>query len=295
MKLKQQIWYFLCKHLLRYLPPYLFANIVFLINCIRLRRPYYLLSINRPRTFTEKINWLKFNTFNPDYIGLADKYDVRAFVSNRIGEQYLVPLLAVFNTSNEIDFTHLPDKFVLKATHGSGLNLFVKDKKMQSIDRVRKLCSDWLTINPYFLSREWQYKDINPKIICEHYLDENPNDYKFFCFGGRVRFIQVDVDRFTAHTRTIFTRDWEELNIEYNYKKSERVLSPPAELDTMIKLSEELARDFNFVRVDLFNISNTIYFGELTFFPGGGAEPFNSYDADLNFGRGLELNRGSGK
>lgn len=289
MTFKQRLWYLICKYPFRSLPSFLFANVIFLINCIRLSRPYYILRISQPRTFTEKINWLKFNTYKPDYKSLADKHEVREFVSNRIGQQFLVPLLAVFNTADEVDFTHLPDSFVLKATHGSGLNLFVKNKDALSIERVRKICSVWLNINPYFLSREWQYRDINPKIICEHYLDENPNDYKFFCFNGQVHFIQVDVDRFTAHARTMFTRDWVELNIEYNYGKSPRNLSPPTQLNEMIKLSEELARDFDFVRVDLFSIGNKIYFGELTFFPGGGAEPFSSYDADLDFGVNLEL------
>lgn len=286
----RKMWYWLTKNILTVLPNVIFINFIFLINCVRLKRPFYLLSIRKPKTFNEKINWLKFYTRYPNGKRLADKLDVRSFVSDRIGSTYLVPLLGIYNDVNEIDFKELPDKFVLKTTHGSGWNVICMNKLNLNLDKVKQKLSEWLKRNPYYLCREWQYNVAYPRIICEELIGENVNDYKFFCFNGKVKYIQVDIDRFTQHKRNLYDTSWNLINIEINYPRYFDTIARPTKLTEMITLAEKLSSNILFVRVDLYFHGDQVYFGEMTLFPGSGFEPFNSYASDLEFGRVLILN-----
>jgi len=279
------IWYWVNRYVFYHLPPLWHTNVVFLINCIRLRKPFYWQRIDNPRTFTEKLNWLKLYGMRPEYARLADKYEVRDFVKNRIGDTYLVPLKGVYPTAQEIPWDDLPTPVVLKATHGSGMNIFVRNRDQQDVKLVRRQFNRWFAINPYYLSREWQYRKIRPRILAEELLGDNVPDYKFFCFRGRVRYIQLDVDRFVNHKRNLYTRDWELLAGAYNYPKSSQVYTAPEQLQEMIGLAERLAEGFEFLRVDFLIAGSLIYFGELTFFPGGGAEPFDSFEFDYEFAK----------
>lgn len=287
----RNIWYWFARYILVIFPDTVFINTIFLINCIRLRRPYYILSLKYPQTFTEKINWLKLRTKIEDGRRLADKYEVRKFVEDRIGSQFLIPLIGVYKSSNEIEFEKLPEKFVLKATHGSGWNIRCRDKSKLKTNKVKVKLDEWLARNPYYLSREWQYDVSNARIICEYYLGDNIKDYKFFCFDGEVKYVQVDIDRFTKHKRNIYSKEWSLLSIEINYPRYDGVISPPARLDEMISLAEQLSKGLMFSRIDLYWYNEHVYFGEITLFPGGGSEPFDSYNSDLEFGRELVLDK----
>lgn len=282
-------WYWVTRLVLSKVQDDHFINLIFWINCQRFNRPFYRLNLRTPQTFTEKLNWLKFSHKFPEAEAMADKFRVRQIIKDQLGEELLIPLLGIYKSPEHIDYDLLPDKFVLKATHGSGWNIICHDKETLQPQIVERKFKRWLSMNPYYLSREWQYKNIVPKILCEEYLSDNLNDYKLFCFHGKVKYIQVDVDRFTSHTRNIYDTNWNLLDWEITYPRHRKSIAKPAKLDYMIRISETLAADFIFVRIDLYHHLNRIYFGEITFFPEGGAGPFDSYNSDLKFGEGLRV------
>lgn len=174
------------------------------------------LNLKNPKTFNEKIQWYKLNYKNPILRKLVDKYNVREFVSDKIGEKYLNTLLGVYETPNEIDFEKLPNKFVLKCVHGSGYNICVKDKSSLDIVKTKKILEKWQKKNFYNKGKEWAYKGIKPLIIAEKFLEEFEkeviNDYKFFCFDGKIKFIQIDIERQIKNYRCYYNTNWEKLN-----------------------------------------------------------------------------------
>ena len=250
------------------------------------------------RVFKREPEFINYNTLN-EYIHhrslfehnelftkCADKYLVRDYVKDRVGEQYLIPLIDVVDKVDEIDYEKLPKEFVLKVNHGSGQNILVWNK--ENIDKKEVACqlNYWLKRNHYYSAREWQYKNIKPKIIIEKLLvDKNgniPDDIKFHCFDGKIEFIQVDTDRFTTHKRVLYNTKWEkqpflwspaDSNGEPVYKLGDGI-KRPKKLDEMIFVAEKLSKDFKYVRVDLYLHIDNIYFGELTFTHGGGLEKF---------------------
>lgn len=282
-------WYWINRYFLYYLPVTWHTNLIFLINCLRLRKPYYVLKLDNPQTFTEKLNRLKVDTYHADYSHLADKVAVRDFVRERIGEKYLVPMEGVYSDPNQIHFETLPRPIVLKATHGSGMNVFISHEERVDKAEIRARFKRWFKINPFYISREWQYRSILPRIIAERYLGANVPDYKLFCVEGKVKFIQLDTDRFSQHKRDLFTREWERIDVVYNYPSSDVHQEAPPQLGVMIELAEKLASGMPFVRVDFLISGDEVYFGELTFFPGGGGEPFDSYESDLHIGQEFVL------
>jgi len=255
--------------------------------------------LNNPIKYNDKLQWLKLNWYDPIAARCADKYEVREIIKEKIGESYLNELIAVYESVEDIDLDKLPSQFVLKATHGSGYNIICKDKYTMRWDEEFKKMRRWLRTNYYLSKREWVYKDIKPRIICEKYLlDENgepPKDYKIFCFNGEPKLVQVDIDRFNNHRRNFYTLDWRfvELEIKYPSDKSIEIPKPEA-LDEMIELSRLLSSDFPHVRVDFYYIKNKIIFGELTFFHGSGFEHFRPEEFEIEMGSWLQLpNKGS--
>ncbi|MBE9576228.1 ATP-grasp fold amidoligase family protein [Flavobacterium proteolyticum] len=237
------------------------------------------LNLKNPKTFNEKIQWYKLNYKNPILRKLVDKYNVREFVSDKIGEKYLNTLLGVYETPNEIDFEKLPNKFVLKCVHGSGYNICVKDKSSLDIVKTKKILEKWQKKNFYNKGKEWAYKGIKPLIIAEKFLEEFEkeviNDYKFFCFDGKIKFIQIDIERQIKNYRCYYNTDWEKLNFCTEKKLFyEDETTRPEKLTEMIEVVEKLAENFPFVRVDFYLIENHIIFGELTFYPGNGLIKF---------------------
>jgi hypothetical protein len=259
---------------LKFLPPAFYVKVYY---------EYYTgkkLNLENPREFNEKIQWLKVYYKDPRLTQLVDKYSVRPYVAEKVGEKYLNGLLEVYETAGEVDFDKLPEKFVIKGVHGCNWNLIVPDKSEVTPWKARLKFRKWLRRNYYYRSGlEWAYKNIKPRLIAEVFLEEigkkSINDYKFFCFGGDPRFIQVDLDRGAAHRRRFFDLDWNLLPfIDTGYPPFEHTLEKPKNFEEMVDVARRLAWDFPFVRVDLYNLNGLIIFGEMTFYPADGRFEF---------------------
>jgi hypothetical protein len=250
-------------------------------------------NLEKPETFSEKLQWLKIYDRNPIYNLVCDKYAVRSYVADRIGEQYLTNLYGVYQSSREINWEALPNQFVLKANHGSNWNIFCKNKRKLNIELASREVDDWMTRNFYYHGREWIYKDISPKIICEEYLEGEKEtglaDYKFYCFNERIEFIQVDVNRHTNHKRAIFDIDWNLLPFNIIYKLPDIEIPRPPQLEEMIEITNAFVKGFPFIRVDLYLVHDRIYFGELTICTAAGFPDLIPPEYDFILGKKLEL------
>lgn len=257
------------------------------------KRLGYIPDLENPITFNEKMQWLKLYWYDSNAAKLADKYSVRKYVKEKCGDEYLNQLYGVYDDVRKIDLTQLPNQFVLKVTHGSGFNVICKNKKEVNWNEKFKLIKTWMKINYYLINREWVYKDIKPNIICERYLsDTDPGgikDYKFFCFNGVPKYIQVDSDRFIDHKRNMYDINWRRLPVDYFYSRTEELDEKPSKLEEMIEIVKKLSEGFPFVRVDLYFTQNKIYFGEMTFFPESGFGKFMPEKYDKIFGEQLIL------
>lgn len=271
--------------LIKQVPPKYYP---FLLEILYFKRFKHKLDWKNLRTYTEKMQWEKIYNNNPLKKILTDKYTVREWVKSKIGEDYLIPLLGVWNKVEDINFDILPNQFVLKTNHGSGTNIIVQDKSTHDFNQSKKKLNDWLLINYAFKpALELHYSDIPPKIIAEKYIvTENYelNDYKFLCFDGEPYFCWVDMGRYSEHTRNVYDLKWnlqpwnqEEYNI---YKEP---IPKPINFDKMVNIVRILSRDFSQVRVDLYNVNGIIYFGEMTFTNGSGMDRIlpNEYDIML--------------
>lgn len=246
------------------------------------------LNLSEPRSFNEKLQWIKLYDHNPMYTLFSDKYAVRKYVADKISEKYLIPLLGHWENVDEIDFRDLPKQFVLKCNHDSGGVIICRDKKSFNIDDAKKKLRKHFARNYYYLSREWAYKDIKKCIICEKYMiDEESGDlrdYKFFCFNGVPKLIQVDFDRFTDHKRNLYSTNWELLDLTIKCPNDpNRIIPKPEKLEEMLELASELSRGYPQLRVDFYFVNGNVYFGELTVYHGGGIEKFTpeSFGDDL--------------
>ncbi|WP_043706743.1 ATP-grasp fold amidoligase family protein [Tenacibaculum ovolyticum] len=251
------------------------------------------LNLIEPRTFNEKLQWLKINDRTELHTKCADKFLVREYIKKQIGEKYLVPL--IFSTKNvkEISPEKLPDfPFIIKTNHDSGTYFIVRNKSEVDWVKVRKKLKKALSLNYYYQGREWQYKNITPCIIVEKllYTDNGkvPQDLKFHCFNGGVKFIQVDIDRETNHRRSLFDKDWNLLDFGLHYPRG-NVVEKPKRINDLIELVEKLSENFHFVRIDFYELDSMIYFGEITFHPGSGFEKFDPKNKDLEYGNVLKL------
>ncbi|CAH2031086.1 conserved protein of unknown function [Trichlorobacter ammonificans] len=249
-------------------------------------------NISNPKTFNEKIQWLKVFHRNLGYVKLADKYAVRNFVKEKIGNEFLNELIGVWDSPFELDWTALPVQFALKCTHGSGMNLLIRDKFSVDQVEINKQLSCWLLMDYSKLGREWVYKDIPRRIIAERFLTDYdgqiPKDYKIFCFNGVPRYIQVDVDRFEKHRRAFFDTSWKKQPFCLYCESYNNDLPKPKYLDVMLDAAQTLSENMPFVRVDFYAIPQVI-FGEMTFFPGNGTENFYPSEWDLLLGDMLVL------
>ena len=236
------------------------------------------LDLENPKSFNEKIQWLKLYDTTSLKTRLADKYMVRDWIKAMIGEQYLVPLLGVWDSFDDINFSILPDHFVLKCNHGSGMNMVVKDKNRLDLKVAKARFDKWMKDDYTFLNGfEMQYKDIPHKIIAEEYIeqmDSNLLDYKIHVFGGEPRIIQVIGDRdLVNHTgkEAFLDLNWQPQDLMYHtYDMYEEIPERPENLDEMLRIAKVLGTDFRYVCVDLYDIDGTILFGEMTFTPASG-------------------------
>ena len=257
------------------------------------------LSLRNPRKFTEIIQWLKLHDRKELYHHLVDKYEVKPILSKIIGEEYIIPTLGVWDTFSDIDFDQLPNRFVLKCNHDSGSIAICQNK--DSFDREK--CAwrfDHVLMNRdyyHFENKQWAYKGIRPRIIAEEYLENDSThdlpDYKFFCFNGEPRIIQVDYDRFESHKRNFYDLDWNVLPFSlgsYPFD-SRRMNDKPINLSLMTELAGRIARTVGspFLRVDFYDVNGRVYFGEVTFYPEGGMYCFEPKEWDLTLGRWINL------
>lgn len=253
------------------------------------------LNLRNPKGFNEKINWLKLYWRKPFIHGLVDKYAVKKYVAKKIGDQYVIPILGVWKNFDEINFAELPDKFVLKTTHGGGFNgvVICHDRNNFNFDEARIRLNAAMKWDLYKENREWVYKDIPHRIIAEEYItngNHDLKDYKFFCFNGVPKFVCVHFDRQTNHKAVYMDLNWERLPFVDNYPCPPKHIEPkPENLDAMIGIARKLSDGMPFVRVDLYNIDGNIYFGELTFIPMNGMTVFDPPSADLDLGSCLQL------
>lgn len=262
----------------------------------RLKMGYWM-DFKNPKTFNEKLQWLKLYNRNSEYIKMVDKLAVKEYVASVIGEEYIIPTLGVWNRPEDIDFENLPEKFVLKTTHGGGSNGVVVCGDKSKLDKAKvmsKLC-DSMRQNIYSTFKEWPYKDVLPRIIAEQYLEDAETkelrDYKFFCFNGCAEYYKVDFDRFVGHRANYFDRNgllmkFGEEVCPPDYNKN---IEMPDSVPYMIELAEKLSKGIPFVRVDLYCVNKKIYFGEMTFFPAAGFGKFTDRQWDMKLGDLISL------
>lgn len=253
------------------------------------------LNIDSPETFSEKIQWLKLYDTTPLKTRLSDKYLAREWVAEQIGEEYLVPLIGVWERPNDIPFDQLPDRFVLKATHGSGWNIIVQNKSKFNVAAAKKTLAGWLKTDFSFKNGfELCYKDIKPRIICEEYIENTHNDlydYKVFCFHNKPHFIWMDTQRKADHRRDIFDPAWNLLPFRIIYPNADAPPPRPEALDEMLMIATTLCKGFCHTRVDLYEVRGQVFFGEMTFYSGSGRAPIIPYEYDKIIGDLLTLPR----
>lgn len=255
----------------------------------------YELDLENPRTFNEKLQWLKLYDRNPLYTTMVDKVAAKDYVAGIIGEEHIIPTLGVWNDPDEIDFDALPEQFVLKCNHNSGLGMCIcKDKSKLDIKRVKAELRKGLKQDYYLGGREWPYKNVPRKILAEQYMEDEVQegliDYKFYCFNGEPRLVHVHFDRFTAHGANAYTVDWRLLSVDITEKSNPvKYIDCPAGLKDMVQCARELSENIPFVRVDFYSICNRVYFGELTFFPDSGYCSFSPPEWDYKMGDWITL------
>lgn len=253
-----------------------------------------ILHLEPPVLYNEKVQYRKLYDRDPRMKELADKAAVRNYVEERIGAKYLTKVYGVYDTVEEIPFDSLPERFAMKLTNGSGFNFICREKTPEEIRKIRKLFRQWLKLDFYMLGREWAYKGVKNRIICEEYLEEKDgsglNDYKIFCFNGKPRLIQVDFDRFTNHRRNLYTPEWQFLNERVAYENDpDASLPPPPNFSEMLACAEKLSEGFSHVRVDFYDIDGRIVFGEMTFYHGAGYLRFEHEAFEKKLGDYWEL------
>lgn len=259
------------------------------------------LNLENPKRFTEKIQWYKIHYRNPIMNKCVDKYEVREYIKSKGLENILNELYGVYDKAEGIDFESLPQKFVVKTTSGSGgQNVFICENKDQlnKKELISKL-KYWLKLNPKkSFGREWAYENTNNRIIVEKYLEGNDeglsgiNDFKFFCYNGKVEYVVFDGDRYIKHKRNFYDKDWNYIDIETDCDKLGNSIKKPEKFEEMKKVAEKLSEDFPYVRVDLYCINKKIYFGEMTFYPWTGYVQFLPDEFDFKLGEKFELNKG---
>lgn len=277
--------------------------LTWLPDSLYLRLLYYgelgrWLNLSNPKRFTEKIQWLKLHDRRPEYTMMVDKYAVKDYVAAKIGAEFIIPTLGIWNSFDDIDFKSLPDKFVLKTTHGGGSGgvVICSDKSAFDMGKARTKLEESLRSDIYTNYREWPYKNVPRRIIAEQFIEVPFNkdlpDYKIFCFNGTPRYIQVIKDRNTDESIDFFDTEWNHqpfYGLNPNVHPSTHDIPKPANLEDMLKIACHLAKNIDFVRVDLYQTTDKVYFGELTFYPASGMGVFNPDKWDLTLGEFINL------
>jgi hypothetical protein len=275
---------------------FLFPDKLYLTLLFRCKMGYWI-DWKNPKTFSEKLQWLKLYNRKPEYTTMVDKYAVKEYVAKLIGEEYIIPTLGVWDSPEEINWDELPNQFVLKTTHGGGNTGVVICKDKANFDKkaaVKKL-SRSLKSCIYQSYREWPYKNVKRRIIAEQYMEDAEgvlNDYKFFCFEWKVEAMFVATERQNEYEDTkfdFFDKQYSHLPFCQGHQNANEIPQKPNRFEKMIQLSELLTLSIPQIRVDWYEIGNRIYFGELTFFHYGGIVPFEPQEWDYKFGEFISL------
>ena len=279
----------LFRKLSRLIPDRIYLKIVYFKHFRR------FINFNNPKTFNEKIQWLKLNYRNEEYTKLVDKYRVKQYITKLIGEEYVIPTLGVWNNVDDIDFKSLPEKFVLKCNNDSGGIVICKNKKDFDEAKAKSFLKERLKNNGYWYGREWPYKNVKPCIIAEKYMEDSISkdikDYKFFCFNGSMEFFDIDIDRFIEHRANYYDRNGNFLPFGKTYCPPDytKKIEMPKNLDKMIELAETISHNTVLSRIDFYEIDGQVYFGEITFYPGSGFSPFTDEKWDYKLGDMIDL------
>lgn len=278
---------------LKFIPDRIFLKLIYRVQFKK------RLDLDNPQTFNEKIQWLKLNDRKDIYTTMVDKYEVKKYVADLIGEEYIIPTLGVWDKFDDIDFEKLPNKFVLKCTHDSGGLVICRDRSKFDIDSARKKINKCLKQNYYKNGREWPYKNVKPKIIAEELLEDNknfvPEDYKVYCFNGKPEYIVVFHGRFDENkelSETVYNLDWEPQGVSFDnhFQPSNIIEEKPKVFDELIKASSVLCKGFPQVRVDFYIVNDKLYFGEITLHTASGFQPMIPPDLDEKLGKMIDLN-----
>ena len=257
----------------------------------------YKLNLKSPQTFNEKLQWLKLYDRNPEYTKMVDKYEVREYIKEKIGEEYLIPLIGVYDKFDDIDFDKLSNQFVIKCNHDSGGLIICKDKNRLDIETARKKINRSLKTNYYYSGREWPYKNVKPKILIEKYMEDSNKsdliDYKLFCFNGIPKIVLVCSERFSSSNmcETWFDMNWKLIDMTESGHRVDSTISKPKQLKKMVELSKKLSKNIPFIRVDWYEIGDKLYFGELTFYPASGFEKFEPKEWNKKIGDMLSIDK----
>ena len=253
------------------------------------------LNLKNPKRYTEKIQLYKLYYRNPAMTTCVDKHMVKEYIRKTLGEEYVIPELFCWKTADEIDFNLIPNNSVIKTNNGTGTNIFIRNKENIDFEKIRKQLSVWLNRSTKSAGREWAYDNVKPMLLCEPIIPainqagKGLDDYKFFCFDGKVVLKWIDYDRFVDHKRILYTATGKRLPVECTYKSPENFPYPSEAFGILQPIAEKLAEGFPHVRVDLYYTNKKVYFGELTFYSGSGYEFFNLDKYDFKLGSYFNL------
>lgn len=287
--------------IVKLIPTKLFLRLHYRISC-KTR-----LNLKNPKGFNEKLQWLKIYDQNPRYVDLVDKIKAKEIVGDIIGKEHIIPNLGEWNRFEDIDFDTLPDQFVLKCSHDSGGLAVCRDKSKFDIDKARQIINKSLKRNFYYLGREWPYKGVHPRILAEKFMTESASleddigkstveigltDYKFYCFNGVPKFLYISkgLEDHTTALMTFVTMDWKIAPFQRtDFAGFKELPKKPEHYDEMVEYATKLSEGIPFVRVDLYEIQNTVYFSEMTFSPSSGYALFSPGEWENTIGEWLKL------
>lgn len=252
------------------------------------------LNLKNPRTYNEKLQWLKVHNRKPVYNRMVDKYEAKQYIAEKIGEAYTIPTLGVWERFEDIDVASLPDRFVLKCTHDSGGLVVVRDKAQMDLAAAKSKIEKSLKTNYYYHGREWPYKDVKPRILAESYVEDPElkelRDYKFYCFQGVPRLMAIFCGRSAgATTADYFDMSFQPVDLTWGYAKAEKTPAKPENFEKMQEFAALLSKDVPALRVDFYEVNGKVYVGELTFFDGSGFDVIQPIEWDERMGSWLDL------
>lgn len=289
------------KYALRFIPDKMYLEIYYFIKFKR------FCNFKNPQTFNEKLQWMKLYDRKPEYTNMVDKFKAKMYVAEIIGKEYIIPTLGVWDKFEDIDFDSLPDQFVLKCTHDSNGTVICRDKKKFNKKAAREQINDSLQFNYYYVGREWPYKNVKPRIIAEKFMNDDSGvskkntkslsndgltDYKFYCFDGEPKFLYISsgLENHATARISFLTLDWKFAPYKRtDYRSYEALPKKPKTFDEMIEISRKLSAGHRFLRVDLYQINDRVYFSELTFTPCSGLMRFTNPAHDREIGKMIKL------